>query len=165
MLLLVSAGALEPPASDPRILPLMERSAVLPSGVLAACHAGTSWSSFQERVEEFKSERMDETKLSRATQKKDISGARASFKSIQLTRMRDASFKSISLTRLKDWKFLVQFNPHIRVYTLSRLLKMQTASTKRNKRKTPTPFSPSVIENIKQSSWNNSSTNAHVDCQ
>ena len=51
-------------------------------------------------MEEFKSERMDETKLSRATQKKNISGARASFKSIQLTRMRDASFKSITGNRV-----------------------------------------------------------------
>ena len=38
-----SAGALEPAVSDPKLLPLMERSAVLPSGELAACkcHAGT----------------------------------------------------------------------------------------------------------------------------
>ena len=41
MLLFVSAGALEPPDSDPRMPPLMERSGVLPSGVLAACHART----------------------------------------------------------------------------------------------------------------------------
>ena len=41
-LLFVSAF-LEDALSDPppRMLPLVERGAVLPSGVLAACHAGT----------------------------------------------------------------------------------------------------------------------------